>query len=136
MNYAVIMGRLTRDPETRITTNGKNVTRYTLAVDGYGQNAEADFIPCVAWDKASDFADKYFRKGMRVLVSGRIKTGSYTDREGRKVYTTDVIVSSQEFADSKGQTAPAPTQAPAQPAPDDFLSVPEGADETDGLPFA
>ena len=131
MNTAIIMGRLTRDPETRSTPNGKNVTRYTLAVDGYGQNAEAAFIPCVAWEKASDFADKYFRKGMRVLVSGRLKTGAYTDREGRKVYTTDVIVSSQEFADGKGDQAP----APAQPAPDDFLSVPEGADE-EGLPFA
>lgn len=132
MNTAIIMGRLTRDPETRSTPNGKNVTRYTLAVDGYGQNAEAYFIPCVAWDKASDFAAKYFKQGMRVLVSGHIKTGSYTDREGRKVYTTDVIVSSQEFADGKRDQAP----APAQPAPDEFLSVPEGADETDGLPFA
>lgn len=133
MNHAVIMGRLTRDPETRSTTNGKNVTRYTLAVDGYGQNAEADFIPCVAWEKASDFADKYFRKGMRVLVSGRIKTGSYKDREGRTVYTTDIIVSSQEFADSKGQTAPAPTQAPAQAAGDAFLPV-DPVDDA-GLPW-
>lgn len=123
MNHAVIMGRLTRDPETRSTTNGKNVTRYTLAVDGYGQNAEADFIPCVAWDKLSDFAAKYFKQGMRVLVSGRIKTGHYTDREGRRVNTTELILSSQEFADSKGQTAPAPTQGTAQAAGDAFLPV-------------
>ena len=91
------------------------ITRYTLAVDRRGrrnqnggdQQQTADFIPCVAFDKAGEFAEKYFRQGMRVLISGRIQTGSYTNRDGQKVYTTEVIVDDQEFADSKGAAAPA-----------------------------
>lgn len=131
MNHAVIMGRLTRDPETRSTTNGKNVTRYTLAVDGYGQNTEADFIPCVAFDRAAEFAEKYLRKGMRVLVSGRIKTVSYTNREGQNVRTTEIYVSSQEFAQNKGDTA---APAPAPKTGDGFLPADDVNDA--GLPWS
>lgn len=135
MNTAIILGRLTKEPAITTTKSGLKIARYTLAVDRKVKQEKenqqtADFIPCVAFDKAAEFAGKYFHQGMRVLVEGRIQTGSYRDREGRTVYTTDVIVNSQEFADGKRD------QAPAQPAPDEFLSVPEGADETDGLPFA
>ena len=137
MNTASIMGRLTKEPAITTTQSGLKIARYTLAVDRKvkhenGNQQTADFIPCVAFDRAAQFAESYFHQGMRVLVEGRIQTGSYKDREGRTVYTTDVIVNSQEFADGKRDQAP----APAQPAPDEFLSVPEGADETDGLPFA
>ena len=137
MNTAIIMGRLTKEPAITTTQSGLTIARYTLAVDRKvkhenGNQQTADFIPCVAFDRAAQFAESYFHQGMRVLVEGRIQTGSYKDREGRTVYTTDVIVNSQEFADGKRDQAP----APAQPAPDEFLSVPEGADETDGLPFA
>ena len=103
MNFTIQMGRLTKDPEVRTGQNGKKIARYTLAVDRIGKDAGADFIPCVAFDRSADFAEKYFTKGQRVLISGRIQTGSYTNRDGQKVYTTDVIVSSQEFADSKQQ---------------------------------
>ena len=103
------MGRLTRDPEVRYTSGERSmaVARYTLAVDRRGRNNSgdqqtADFINIVAFDKAGEFAERYFRQGMRVLVSGRIQTGNYTNREGQKVYTTEIVVNSQEFADSKG----------------------------------
>lgn len=134
MNTAIIMGRLTKEPAITTTQSGLTIARYTLAVDRKVKQENqqtADFIPCVAFDRAAQFAGSYFHQGMRVLVEGRIQTGSYKDREGRTVYTTDVIVNSQEFADGKRDQAPAPA-----PAPDEFLSVPEGADETDGLPFA
>ena len=106
MNKVILMGRLTGDPEVRYGTGERNmaVGRYTLAVDRrYKRDGEqqADFIRCVSFDKAAEFAEKYFRKGMRVCISGRIQTGSYTDREGRKVHTTDVIIEDQEFAESK-----------------------------------
>lgn len=135
MNRVIIMGRLTKDPNVRETQTGMTVARYTLAVDRRGRkegDQGADFIPVVAFDKAGQFAEKYFRQGMRVLVEGRIQTGSYKDREGRTIYTTDVIADGQEFADSKREAAAA---APA-PAPE-----PEGGWITDpvndpGLPFA
>ena len=135
MNTAIIMGRLTKEPAITTTQTGMKIARYTLAVDRRVKQEKenqqtADFIPCVAFDRAAQFAESYFHQGMRVLVEGRIQTGSYRDREGRTVYTTDVIVNSQEFADGKRDQAPAPAQ------PDEFLSVPEGADETEGLPFA
>lgn len=110
MNRVILMGRLTRDPEVRYSNGERSmaIARYTLAVDRRGhrgqdndQQQTADFIPCVAFDRAGEFADKYFRQGQRVLVSGRIQTGSYTNRDGQKVYTTEVIVDDQEFADSK-----------------------------------
>lgn len=154
MNRAIIMGRLTRDPEVRYTQGEKvmAIARYTLAVDRRGAKKEngeqtADFINCVAFDRAGEFAEKYFRQGMRVLISGRIQTGSYINRDGQKVYTTDIIVDDQEFADSKGAAADMsgyrggyqqPAQ-PQQPAPssaigDGFMNIPDGV-EDEGLPF-
>ena len=114
MNRVILMGRLTRDPEVRYSNGERSmaIARYTLAVDRRGRRSQgndqqqtADFIPCVAFDRAGEFAERYFRQGMRVLVSGRIQTGSYTNRDGQKVYTTEVIVDDQEFADSKGAGA-------------------------------
>jgi single-strand binding protein len=134
MNKVILMGRLTRDPEVRYTNveNSMAVARYTLAVDrGIKKQAEqsADFIQCVAFSKAAEFAEKYFRQGMRVLVSGRIQTGNYTNKEGQKVYTTEVILDSQEFADSKGTS----NQGTCVDE-DGFMNIPDGVDD-EGLPF-
>jgi len=100
MNKVILMGRLTRDPEVRYSQGERSmaIARYTLAVDRRGRRNQdnneqtADFINCVAFDRAGEFAEKYFRQGMRVLISGRIQTGSYTNRDGQKVYTTEVII--------------------------------------------
>ena len=132
MNKVILMGRLTRDPETR-NTNGLAITRYTLAVDRRykDENGEtgADFLNIVAFGKAAEFADKYFKKGTKVLVSGRIQTGSYTNKDGNKVYTTDIVVEEQEFAESKKENNNGPVMAN-----DGFMNIPEGIDED--LPFA
>lgn len=134
MNQVVLMGRLTRDVETRYSTgdNPIAISRYSLAVDRkYKRDGEptADFITIVSFGKAAEFAEKYFCKGRRVAVSGRIQTGSYTDKEGRKNYTTEVIAESQEFADAKKTQ-----EAPKGEVDDDgFMHVPEGIDEE--LPF-
>lgn len=140
MNKVVLMGRLTRDPEVRYASGQDNlcIARYTLAVDRkFRQNNEsaADFIPCVAFGKSGEFAEKYFRQGMRVTVSGRIQTGNYTNAEGRKVYTTEVIIEEQEFAESKSSSAPAPQEQtpPPQTSSDGFMDVPECLKEE--LPF-
>ena len=130
MNTVILMGRLTRDPEMKQTQGGVSLATYTLAVDRRGKDAGADFIRCVAYDKAADFAGKYFKQGQRVLVSGRIQTGSYTNQKGEKVYTTDVILATQEFADSKNQQEPAP--APKAQPDDGFLTDPV---DDSGLPF-
>mgnify|MGYP005925648821 CR=1 FL=1 len=151
MNRVILMGRLTRDPEVRYTQGSKPmaVARYTLAVnrrvrkdDG---SQEADFINIVAFRKAGEFAEKYFRQGMRVLVSGRIQTGSYTNKEGQRVYTTDIIVDDQEFADSKNSGSgnndnggygyqPTSRPAPTSAIGDGFMNIPDGV-EDEGLPF-
>lgn len=120
------------------------IARYTLAVDRRGRRAEgseqtADFIGCVAFDRAAEFAEKYFHQGQRVLVTGRIQTGSYTNKDGQKVYTTDVIVEDQEFADSKQDGGASSSFQPAsRPAPaaaaDGFMNIPDGV-EDEGLPF-
>lgn len=146
MNRVILMGRLTRDPEVKYSQGEKAmaIARYTLAVDRRGKKDEqnADFINCVAFDKAGEFAEKYFRQGMRVLISGRIQTGSYTNKDGVKVYTTDVVIEDQEFADSKGSggdsgSTPRQTSRPTPQAAsnDGFMSIPDGVDD-DGLPFA
>ncbi len=144
MNKVVLVGRLTRNPETRYS-QGENptaISRYTLAVDRRFKREgqpDADFIRCVAFGRSGEFADRYFTQGMRVAVSGRIQTGSYTNRDGVKVYTTEVVVEDQEFAQSKSENnAPMPSAsaAPAAPAEDpgdDFMNIPEGIDEE--LPF-
>ena len=135
MNRVVLMGRLTKEPELRYTQGETStaVARYTLAVDRRGKEKQADFIQCVAFGKAGEFAQKYFTKGQRVLVSGRIQTGSYTNKEGQKVYTTDVIVDDQEFADSQSSGSAATNPDSAGTQYEDFMAIPEG--EEDGIPF-
>ena len=147
MNRVILMGRLTRDPEVRYTSGERSmaIARYTLAVDrgfkrGDSSEQNADFIPCIAFDKAGEFAEKYFRQGMRVLVSGRLQTGNYTNKDGHKVYTTEVIIDTQEFADSKGASDGSSSyQASTRPSPasastDGFMNIPDGVDD-EGLPF-
>ena len=144
MNKVILMGRLTRDPEIRYSQGERQIAiaRYTLAVDRKGQKNEngqqADFIRCVAFDRAAEFADKYLRQGQRILIEGRIQTGSYQDRDGKTVYTTDVVVEQQEFADSKNDRSSGyQTQSRQQPAPvgyDGFMNIPDGV-EDEGLPF-
>jgi len=139
MNKVVLMGRLTRDPDVRWSQgqDPKAVARYTLAVDRrFRREGEqnADFIPCVVFGRGAEFAEKYLHQGTKIVVSGRIQTGSYTNRDGQKVYTTDVIVEEQEFAESKGSTGEA-RQAASEQVPDDgFVDVPDDLSE-DGLPF-
>ena len=150
MNKVILMGSLTRDPEVRYSAgeNSMAIARYTLAVDRRFKRdgeATADFISCVAFGRAAEFAERYFRQGIRIVVSGRIQTGSYTNRDGNKVYTTDVVVEEQEFAESKavsdshvGQVAsmgaPAPTPTPSMASADGFMNIPDGIDEE--LPFS
>ncbi len=134
MNQIVLMGRLARDTETRYT-QGENslcVTRYTLAVDRRGKDTGADFFRVVTFGKAAEFAEKYFKKGMRVLVSGHVQTGSYQNRDGVKIPTFDIVADNQEFADSKAEKAEAKAEK-TEAKEDGFMFVPEGADE--GLPF-
>ncbi|MEG0805738.1 MAG: single-stranded DNA-binding protein [Lachnospiraceae bacterium] len=146
MNKVILMGRLTRDPEVRYS-QGEQATaiaRYTLAVDRRfkrdNDSQTADFINCVAFGKSGEFAEKYFHKGIKVLVTGRIQTGSYTNKDDQKVYTTDVVVEEQEFAESKSasQESSASYQQTDRPAPssavgDGFMNIPDGIDEE--LPF-
>ncbi len=152
MNYVVLMGRLTQDPELRYSQGEEPiaVASYVLAVDRRGRKEEqgrqtADFLRCITFGRGAEFADKYFQKGQRVLVSGRIQTGSYTNREGQKVYTTDIVVDNQEFADSKG--AGGETQGNYQTgnsqgsgkkngdaSGEGFMNIPDGV-EDEGLPF-
>lgn len=142
MNKVILMGRLTRDPEVRYSQGGENslaIARYTLAVDRRfkrnGDEQTADFIGCVAFGRNAEFAEKYFRQGLKVVVTGRIQTGSYTNKDGQKVYTTDVVVEEQEFAESK-TTSQQNQQKPSGPAPDNsdgFMNIPDGIDEE--LPF-
>ena len=147
MNRVILMGRLTKDPDIRYTQGERSmaIARYTLAVDRRGRRGQdssaeqqtADFINCIAFDRAAEFAETYFRQGMRVLVSGRIQTGSYVNQEGRKVYTTEVILDDQEFADSKGASGRGPEQRQVQGADigEGFMSIPDGI-EDEGLPFS
>ena len=143
MNKVILMGRLTRDPEVRYS-QGEQATaiaRYTLAVDRRFKrdgDQTADFIGCVAFGKLGEFAEKYLRKGTKVVVTGRIQTASYTNKDGQKVYTTDVIIEEQEFAESKSASDNAGGFAPAdRPSPssagDGFMNIPDGIDEE--LPF-
>lgn len=151
MNKVILMGRLTRDPDVRYSAgeNSTAVARYTLAVDRRFHrdgDATADFIGCVAFGRQAEFAEKYLRQGTKIAITGRIQTGSYTNREGQKVYTTDVVVEEQEFAESKnaggnngGYAAPQHNNpAPAANtsdlgSADGFMNIPDGIDEE--LPF-
>ena len=145
MNKVILMGRLTRDPDVRYS-NGQSgdqlcIARYTLAVDrrfnrqGGDDQQNADFISCVAFGRSGEFAEKYLHQGTKVVVSGRIQTGSYTNKDGQKVYTTDVVVEECEFAESKNTTSqPTNTQPEPQKASDDvFMNIPEGLENE--LPF-
>lgn len=133
MNKVILMGRLTRNPDVRYSQNGDQqtcVAKYTLAVDRKGKDAGADFISCVAFGKNGEFAEKYLKQGTKIAVTGRIQTGSYTNKAGQKVYTTDVVAEEQEFAESKGSNG----DKPAETSPSDgFVNVPEGIE--DSLPF-
>lgn len=129
MNIFCGMGRLTKDP-TITDAKGMKVARYTLAIDRRGKKGEADFISCVCFDKPADFAERYLKKGTKIAVEGRIQTGSYTNREGNKVYTTDVIVHTHHFCEGK---AAADSTAPADATPDSFMTLPDGID--DEIPF-
>lgn len=137
MNKVILMGRLTRDPEVRYSQGERMmaIARYTLAIDRRKtqQNSDpgADFINCVAFDRAGEFAEKYFYQGLRVLISGHLQTGSYTNKDGQKVYTTDVIVESQEFADGRRDGSGAGSRGSKD---DDFMNIPDGV-EDEGLPF-
>ena len=149
MNKVILMGRLTRDPEVRYSQSNTGdgqmaIARYTLAVDRRFRRdgeATADFISCVVFGKQAEFAEKYFRQGIRIVVSGRIQTGSYTNRDGVKVYTTEVVVEEQEFAESKAVSDSHVNRSASQPAAPDmadssaegFMNIP---DEIGGeLPF-
>ncbi|MBQ8030506.1 MAG: single-stranded DNA-binding protein [Butyrivibrio sp.] len=154
MNKVILCGRLTKDPEVRYSQGGEPmaIARYTLAVDrrrgrntGDGEQT-ADFISCVAFGKSGEFAEKYLKKGTKMIISGRIQTGSYTNKDGVKVYTTEVVVEDQEFAESKNSSnsgsygdnysnnASAPASNPAPTAAGDgFMNIPDGIEEE--LPF-
>lgn len=148
MNKVILMGRLTRDPEVRYSQgeNAMAIARYTLAVDrrfnrNNGDDQTADFISCVAFGRAGEFAEKYFRKGTKIAITGRIQTGSYTNKDGVRVYTTDIVVEEQEFAESKnsagsdGGFAGGNNNRTFEPsgAGDGFMNIPDGIDEE--LPF-
>ena len=125
MNTVILLGRLTADPDIRSTRDGKAVASFTLAVDRYKDGA--DFIRCQAWEKRADFCEKYLKKGTKIAIRGRIRTGDYTDKDGKKVYTTDVVIEDIEFAQTKA--------AQPEPKPDEngFMDIPDNIGEE--LPF-
>lgn len=146
MNKVILMGRLTRDPAITYSQQDTQmmIARYTLAVDRrFNRNGDqtADFISCVAFGRSAEFAQKYLKQGTKIVATGRIQTGSYTNKEGNKVYTTDVVVEDQEFAESKNSSSsgdgasyqPAGTPAPSNTSAEGFMSIPEGVE--DDLPF-
>ena len=143
LNKVILMGRLTRNPEVRYSQGEKAtcVARYTLAVNRrFHREGEqdADFINCVAFGRQGEFAEKYLKQGTKIVISGRIQTGSYTNRDGVKVYTTDVVIEEQEFAESKkaAETSSTPQNTQgvkSNPEDDGFMTIPEGVEEE--LPF-
>lgn len=133
MNKVELLGRLTRDPDVRYSqTQSRDtmcIARYTLAVNRKGKDAGADFISCIAFGKQGEFAEKYLKQGMKIALTGKIQTGSYTNKDGQKIYTTDVVAEEQEFAESKSSES-----APKESAPNDgFIDVPDGLENE--LPF-
>jgi len=130
MNSTVLTGRLTKDPEVRYS-NEKAVARFTLAVNRRGKDAGADFISCVAFGKTAEMIEKYFRKGMKMDLSGRIQTGNY-EKDGRKVYTTDVVAENVEFGESKNASAPSTETKPSDA--DGFMAINMDIDEEE-IPF-
>lgn len=143
MNKVILIGRLTRDPEVRYSQGEESIAiaRYTLAVDRRGKKdpneQAADFINCIAFRKNGEFAEKYLAKGMKIAVVGRIQTGSYTNKDGQKVYTTDVVVEEHEFADSKssGNSNSSDSKPKTEnTSRDGFVNIPDGV-EDENLPF-
>ena len=145
MNRVILMGRLTRDPEVRYGQNESvSVAKFSLAVERkWKRDGEptVDFINCTVFGKSAEFTEKYFRKGMRVAITGRIQTGSYKNKDGQTVFTTEIIVESQEIAQSKSESNESSTainaeagKSPYGSSGDDFMSIPEGAE--DELPFS
>ena len=147
MNKVILMGRLTRDPDVRYSQGDSPmaIARYTLAVDRRfrrdNDQQTADFISCVAFGRNGEFAEKYLHQGTKIVAEGRIQTGSYTNKDGNKVYTTEVIVEEQEFAESKASASnneggfqPQAQSAPTAPAGDGFMNIPDGVEDV-GLPF-
>ena len=150
MNRVILMGRLTKDPDIRYTQGERSmaIARYTLAVDRRGRrgqdNAEqqtADFINCVAFGRTAEFLERFGRKGTKFVLEGRIQTGSYTNKDGQRVYTTDVVAENVEFAESKNASGggdnsgftPSDRPSPSSAAGDGFMNIPDGIDEE--LPF-
>ena len=147
MNKVILMGRLTRDPDVRYSQGDSPmaIARYTLAVDRRfrrdNDQQTADFISCVAFGRNGEFAEKYLHQGTKIVAEGRIQTGSYTNKDGNKVYTTEVVVENQEFAESKASASnneggfqPQAQSAPTAPAGDGFMNIPDGVEDV-GLPF-
>lgn len=139
MNKVILAGRFTRDPEVRYTNDGTSIARFSIAVNRRfvkeGSDQKADFLNCVAFGKSAEFIEKYFTKGMKADLSGRIRTESYTNKDGVKIYTTDIVVEEIEFGESKGSSQ-AQTVSPApnpEADPDGFMSIPDGIDEE--MPF-
>lgn len=129
MNNVSLVGRLTRDPEIKATNSGSSYARFSVAVDRRGKDAGTDFINIVAFGKTSEFIERYFRKGQRIGINGRIQTGSYEGKGGKKVYTFDVIAENVEFVESKSASA---SVTPANA--DGFVNIPDGVEDP-GLPF-
>ena len=145
MNKVILMGRLTRDPEVRYSQGESStaVARFSLAVDRrfkrQGDDQTADFINCVTFGKTAEFAERYLKQGTKIAGCGRIQTGSYTNKDGQKVYTTDVVLDEVEFAESKNAASQnggftAPQRPEPSQAADGFMNIPDGVD--DELPFA
>ena len=138
MNCVSIVGRLTRDPDVRYTNSGLSVARFTVAVDRRvkkeSNQQNADFPSVVAFGKTAEFIEQYFSKGMKIGITGRLQTGSYEDRDGKKVYTTDVVAENVEFIESKRAEESAEKTQEQLPDDDDFLAVPDNIGEE--LPFA
>ena len=138
MNKVILAGRFTRDPEVRYTNDGTSIARFSIAVNRRfvkeGSDQKADFLNCIAFGKSAEFIEKYFSKGMKADLSGRIQTGSYTNRDGQKV--TDIVVEEIEFGESKGsnQSQQKPETPHPETDPDGFMSIPDGIDEE--MPFA
>ena len=133
MNKVILIGRLTRDPETRYTTGDDAVciSKYTLAVDRKGKDQGADFINCVAFGKGGEFAEKYLRKGTKIAISGHIQTGSYTNKDNKKVYTTEVVAEEHEFVEKKEYESREESETQTESGVDDFVS----AEDIPELPF-
>lgn len=138
MNSVILIGRLTRDPDVRYSQGAEPlaIARYTLAVERKykkdGEQQTADFISCVAFGRQGEFVEKYLRQGMKIAVTGRIQTGSYTNKDGNKIYTTDVVVEAHEFCESKGNNTDRPVPS-TDIGNNGFMYIPEGVEND--LPF-